>query len=111
MKNNDNEQRGSDITEVPTGEYPALTSVQACNGTVELNGAAHARAAENEDSARAAFWLSHLETEVSRLHAKWQTIDAEFKTREARIAALNQEVTARENAIAALKADLQHETA
>jgi DNA repair exonuclease SbcCD ATPase subunit len=119
-KNNDNDGRGSDLTELPTGEYPALNaqSVQACNGTAELNGAHHAAAGpadapspENEDAVRAAFWLSHLETEVSRLHAKWQTIDAEFKHREARIAELNEQIAAREAVIAALKADLQHETA
>ena len=48
---------------------------------------------------------------MTRLHAKWQSIDAEFKTREARIAELHAEIAAREAAIRRLTADLERDAA
>jgi chromosome segregation ATPase len=127
-KKDDNNELGVDITEQPTGEYPALSLNgeidDAIDGTVDvegkldtpLNGAAHTRptqpsADESREAAKAAFWLTHLETEVARLHAKWLTIDTEFKNREARIAELHKEIEARETKIGALKDDLQRERA
>jgi chromosome segregation ATPase len=112
-KNNDNEAHGVDITEQPTGEFPALSphAGPPPDNVVELNAASRASPAENDESAKAAFWLSHLETEVSRLHAKWQTIDAEFKTREARIDDLRGQIAAREATIAKLKAELEGDVA
>jgi chromosome segregation ATPase len=116
-KKNDNDERGVDITDQPTGEYPALVGNGEPDGELNvdlngaLNGAAHTSVDESREAAKAAFWLTHLETEVSRLHAKWQTIDAEFKTREARIADLQKEIEAREATIGDLKADLQREAA
>jgi DNA repair exonuclease SbcCD ATPase subunit len=140
-RDNDNEARGVDSTDQPTGEFLALgqpAGPAPVNGTeqptgeflaleraagpqleraagpppnnvVELKAASRPSPSENDESARAAFWLAHLETEVSRLHAKWQTIDAEFKSREARIADLHGQVAAREARIAKLTADLQRE--
>ncbi len=111
-KNNNNEGSALDITDQPTGEYPALTEGDVpTEPPTELNGTSHAAPTDKDDSVKAAFWLSHLETEVSRLHAKWHTIDAEFKTREARIAELHAQVAKREATIAQLSADLQRETA
>ena len=71
----------------------------------QLNGTHHPVEADGE---KAAFWLTHLETEVSRLHAKWHSIDAEFKVREARIAELRDEVNGRDATIAKLTADLRN---
>ena len=104
-KKNEIEERGVDITDLTTGEYPALTE------TGELYGAVRVSPDETSESARAAFLLTHLETEVSRLHAKWQSIDAEIKAREARIAELHKEVEAREATIDKLDADLRREGA
>ncbi len=110
--NNKNEGSALDITDQPTGEYPALTEGELPTVTpTELNGTSHAAPTDKDDSVKAAFWLSHLETEVNRLHSKWQTIDAEFKSREARIAELHAQVAKREATIAKLSADLQCETA
>jgi chromosome segregation ATPase len=104
-----------DITELPTGEYPALTEsgcAATAKGAAELHTAAPAIAADKEqdEADKASFWLAHLEAEVARLHAKWQSIDGEFKTREARAAELQQEIAARDAAVAKLNADLQRET-
>ena len=105
MSNNkNNDDRDLPITDQPTGEYPLLV----VNRTAE-----HAPAERNGpvESAKAAYWLSHLESEINRLHAKWEGIDAEFKAREARIAELQNDVAAREGAISRLTAELQRETA
>jgi chromosome segregation ATPase len=101
---NDSESTAVDITELPTGEYPAVTEPQAAGE----RGASDTR---RKESHKAAFWLTHLETEVNRLHAKWHSINAEFKSREAKIAQLNDELQARDKAIERLAADLQQETA
>ena len=96
MKNNktDNDDPGVEITEQPTGEYLALgdNGKAATPHSAEPSGTARAPAREETQSVKAAFWLTHLENEVTRLHAKWQSIDAEFKTREARIAELHEEI-------------------
>jgi chromosome segregation ATPase len=97
---NESESVIEDITEAPTGEYPALK--QGGTPPDHLNGKEHFVI----DSERAAFWLTHLESEVNRLHEKWHSIDAEFKTREAHIAELRDEVKDRDAAIAKLTADL-----
>jgi chromosome segregation ATPase len=115
--NNEDGERTLDITELPTGEYPALIDggcAGALNGAEEPHAAverlANERATTEQDAAdKASFWLAHLESEVARLHAKWQTIDAEFKHREARAAELQHEIEAREATIAKLRADLQRE--
>lgn len=104
-KKSGSEELNADITDEQTGEYPALAA------TAELESAVAAPTEEKTESVKAAFWLTHLETEVSRLHAKWQTIDAEFKTREARIAELHKDVAAREATIGKLNTDLQREAA
>ena len=83
--NNNNDDRIPDITELPTGEYPALADADPdADGDAPakpaVNGSAHTSDDKKQESVRAAFWLTHLETEVSRLHAKWQSIDAEFKS-------------------------------
>jgi chromosome segregation ATPase len=100
--NNYDDEHGVAITEQPTGEYPVLNVADAIeqrsrqpNGTPE----------------KAAFWLTHLETELDRLHAKWRSIDAEFNARAARIAGLQKDVEAREATIAGLTTDLRNETA
>ncbi|HUQ51744.1 MAG TPA: FHA domain-containing protein [Gammaproteobacteria bacterium] len=116
-KNKDIEVSGRalDITELPTGEYPALS--EGDGNTAELPALAQPEtqpvAGEKAaaDAEKASFWLAHLESEVTRLHAKWQTIDAEFKSREARAAELQQEIAAREATIAQLNADLQRDAA
>ena len=115
MKNNktDNDDPGVEITEQPTGEYLALgdNSNAATPHSAEPSGTARAPAAKQTQSVKAAFWLTHLENEVTRLHAKWQSIDAEFKTREARIAELHAEIASREAAIRRLSADLERDAA
>ena len=103
-KNNHNDDRDLPITDQPTGEYPVLM----VNHTTEQSSAERN---EPIESVKAAYWLSHLESEVNRLHAKWEGIDAEFKAREAQIAELQNDVEARDGAIARLTAELQRETA
>jgi chromosome segregation ATPase len=98
---NNNEDHGVAITEQATGEYPVLS----IDDTIEQ------RSAERpERTDKAAFWLTHLETELDRLHAKWQSIDAEFTARAARIAELQKDVEAREAVIGRLTTDLRGET-
>jgi chromosome segregation ATPase len=111
--NTDNEARGLDITEQPTGEFPTITQhdLTIPNNVVELNGASRASSTESDESAKAAFWLSRLESEVARLHAKWETIDGELKVRDARIADLHGQIAARETTIAKLKAEVESEVA
>lgn len=111
--NNNNDGRDTDITEQPTAEYPTLGEhdLPPDEGTVEINAPARATASHEKESAEAAFWLSHLEAEVGRLHAKWESIDAEFKSREVRLARLNEEIGLRDATIAKLSEELQLETA
>ena len=97
---NESESAIEDIAEAPTGEYPVLK--QGGPPPDHLNGKEHFVI----DSEKAAFWLTHLESEVNRLHEKWHSIDAEFKTREAHIAELRDEVKDRDADIAKLTADL-----
>jgi chromosome segregation ATPase len=112
---------------MPTGEYPALSEYDVVpargptNGTAPSTGATTANvalklapspsrgAADNVEADRASFWLAHLEAEVTRLHAKWQSIDAEFKLRAARTIELQREIESREATISLLKIDLQRE--
>lgn len=104
IENKNYEEPGVSVVDMPTGEYPVLDVVDIVNmSSVEPKTA--------EESAKAAFWLTHLESEVQRLHAKWQHFDAEFKTREARIAELQREVEARESIVGELTADVQREIA
>lgn len=115
--NNEDGERTLDITELPTGEYPVLIEggcAAALNGAEEAHAIAEPAAdkhdaAERDAADKASFWLAHLESEVTRLHAKWQTIDAEFKNREARAAELQHEIEARDATITTLRADLQRE--
>ncbi len=103
-KNNHNDDLDLPITDQPTGEYPLLVVNQTTEQSSEQrNGPI--------ESVKAAYWLSHLESEINRLHTKWEGIDAEFKAREARIAELQKDVEAREGAISRLTAELQRETA
>jgi chromosome segregation ATPase len=101
-----------DITELPTGEYPALSEGDDghLSATAELQ-AVQKSAPKQDEADKASFWLAHLEAEVTRLHAKWQCIDAEFKNREARAAELQQEIAARDATIAQLTAAAQREAA
>jgi predicted nucleic acid-binding Zn-ribbon protein len=110
----ENDDALEDITELATGEYPVIKEGDPPT-EVLLNGTLHSvepgggkAEGENPDGEKAAFWLSHLETEVSRLHAKWHSIDAEFKAREARITELRDEIKGRDGTIAKLTADLRH---
>jgi chromosome segregation ATPase len=112
--NNEEGDRALDITELPTGEYPALGAngvATPANDTAEVPVLARpaVSAKEQDEADRASFWLAHLEAEVTRLHAKWQTIDAEFKNREARAAELQAEIETRDAAIAELDADRERE--
>lgn len=84
-----------DLTGEHTGEFPALAGPPA----------------DGSERSRAEDCLAHLENELARLNAKWQTVDDEFKSREARIAALRRDVEQRETAIAGLNAALQREAA
>jgi chromosome segregation ATPase len=104
----DDENGADDFTEAITGEYPAIKDGSA-EPAPHLNGthttlASPAAAGQSE---KAAFWLAHLEIEVTRLHAKWNSIDAEFKVRETRIAQLRDELKGRDTAIEKLTADVQ----
>jgi chromosome segregation ATPase len=92
-----------DITECVTGEYPAINRGDV--PPAELRSVAPAAA--EADAEKAAFWLTHLELEVKRLHSKWHSIDAEFRLRESRIAELRGEVKGRDAVVAKLNADLR----
>ena len=98
-KNNHNDDRDLSITDQPTGEYPLLVVDQT-------TGQSSAQGNGPIESVKAAYWLSHLESEITRLHAKWEGIDAEFKAREARIAELQNDVEAREGAINRVTAEV-----
>jgi chromosome segregation ATPase len=104
----DDENGADDFTEAITGEYPVIK-----NGSAEpaphLNGThtAIANPAATGQAEKAAFWLSHLEIEVTRLHAKWNSIDAEFKVRETRIAQLRDELKGRDAEIEKLTAEIK----
>ena len=116
MNNNNMEgDQALDITELPTGEYPALgeDAETNLNGTAELPALARPAPIDKEqdEADKASFWLAHLESEVTRLHAKWQSIDAEFKNREARAAELQREIDARDATIAKLDVALKNEAA
>jgi chromosome segregation ATPase len=115
MNNNIEGDRALDITEIPTGEYPALgeDAEANLNGTAELPALARPTPIDKEqdEADKASFWLAHLESEVTRLHAKWQSIDAEFKNREARAAELQREIDARDATIDKLVGDLEREAA
>ena len=99
----DRDDAHEDILDITTSEYPALVE-----GTpppaLPLNGSVQTARPDGES---AAFWLTYLETEVSRLHANWQSIDSEFKTRQARVAELSNEVQFRAGTIEKLTADLR----
>ena len=98
----DDEGANEDITEIATGEYLVIKEGDA-PPEGHLNGKHHAVKGDGE---KAAFWLAHLENEVTRLHAKWHSIDAEFKVRENRIAELRDEVKARETTVEKLTTEL-----
>jgi chromosome segregation ATPase len=98
----DNVFADEDFTESATGEYPAIK--EGDPPTEPLIGPPPAVEVDGE---KAAFWLTHLETEVKRLHTKWHSIDAEFKVRESRIAELREEVKGRDATIDKLTADLR----
>jgi chromosome segregation ATPase len=95
---NDTDDRRPDITEATTGDFPQLD-------------AAVVESSEREASGKAVSCLAHLEAELDRLHTQWESIDAEFKGREAKIAELRAEIELRENTLATLAADLQREQA
>jgi chromosome segregation ATPase len=120
ITNNHNDERDLDITELPTDEYPILSesalklAAEAAGAEEEPSQAPRAEPgapAATGEPVRAALSLTHLEAEVSRLQAKWLSIDAEFKNREMQIAALRDDVTVREATIAKLTADVARETA
>jgi len=106
--NNRNDGQDLDLTELPTDEYPVLSesTVSLAQATAEPNDAADAPPETKNESAKAALSLTQIEAEVSRLHAKWQSIDSEFKEREGRIAELQEEIAERESTIARLTADV-----
>jgi len=84
-----------------TGEYPALPDVLsdvACREGADLD-------------AQTSFWLAHLESEVKRLHANWDRIDAELKRREARAGELVAELERRDAELARVRGDLEQSVA
>jgi chromosome segregation ATPase len=108
ITNSHNEERGLDITELPTDEYPVL-SESALMMTQEAAELSDASAESKGEPVRAASPLAQLEAEVSRLHGKWQSIEPEFKKRETQIVLLNEEIRTRETAIARLIGDLERD--
>ena len=112
-KNNDHTELTLNITEDHTGEYPVLqeSDVLDASAPTGLNGTSPAPQRQTEPPVKAAFWLAHLEAEVTRMHAKWQSIETEFKSREARISRLHEEIKARDTTIANLTVEVQREAA
>ncbi len=108
ITNSHNEERGLDITELPTDEYPVL-SESALMMTQEAAELSDASAESKGEPVPAASPLAQLEAEVSRLHGKWQSIEPEFKKRETQIVLLNEEIRTRETAIARLIGDLERD--
>ena len=111
MSNNDSGGRTLDITDQPTGEYPVLRDIATpfAPAAAEPSNGALGPAPQTEAPVTAAFWLTHLEAEVTRMHAKWQSIETEFQNREARISRLREEINARETTIANLTAEMQRD--
>jgi len=86
-----------DISEATTGEYRLIVEgADATSDPAKRTAPPHA-----SDTGTAVFWLTHLEAEVGRLHAKWHSIDAEFKAREARIVELQDALATRDTSVAA----------
>ena len=108
-RNNDHSERMLDITEQQTGEYPVLRESDALDepAAAALNGASSAPHSQSEPTVKAAFWLTHLEAEVTRMHAKWQSIETEFKSRETRISRLHEDIKARDTTIADLTVEVR----
>ena len=112
-QNDDHSELTLNITEDHTGEYPVLqeSDALAASAPTGLNGTSPAPQRQTEPPVKAAFWLAHLEAEVTRMHAKWQSIETEFKSREARISRLHEEIKARDTTIANLTVEVQREAA
>ena len=93
-KKNHNEERGLDITDHPTDEYPVLRESDLHDGArgARADRRRLMRRPSRKTSGQGRLLAHALETEVSRLHAKWQSIDAEFKTRETQITVLHEEI-------------------
>lgn len=100
----------SDITEAVTGEFKILDIDVAPAAQSSTPSAPQTDDARPGEEKKAAFWLSHLESEIGRLHEKWHGIDAEFKAREALIAELREIIRARDAAIEKLGGDVRQAT-
>jgi chromosome segregation ATPase len=106
----DDDHRDELSADDPTGEFAMLDEAlhePHVNGTA----AQVAAVGPESDDGRAAFWLAHMETEINRLRAKWDQIDADFKAKDARVVELREEIRARDAAVEALTAKLQQNAA
>jgi predicted nucleic acid-binding Zn-ribbon protein len=122
-----------------TAEFPVLVVDDALYACEEHDEDEESEEAEEEETEpapierpsspsaeeRASFWLQHLESDVQRLRAKWESVAADLRVREARVQDLCGQVEARDALIGdlrrqigeqaaaqlALKTDLEHANA
>jgi septal ring factor EnvC (AmiA/AmiB activator) len=87
-----------------TGEFPKLVVSDELYGGEEAETAQAAEHGKTEPAGldspsaqeRTSFWLQHLESEVHRLHGKFETVAAELRVREAKISGLRNQVEAKD---------------
>jgi pSer/pThr/pTyr-binding forkhead associated (FHA) protein len=104
--NNDDSDEHYQGDDAATGEYPVLFDRVDDTGTLPvLNGVPRERRgggarAGAGDEAEVSGWLAHLETEIARLHARWQQVELGFHAKDALLADLKAELTQRDAALA-----------
>jgi chromosome segregation ATPase len=102
---NENTDRNDDETsDEDTVELVVLDMDQAVLGDSELAGA-------RPPTSQVFTWLKHMESELDRLQGQWSQIDADLGERDARIAALLEEIEQREGALTELNAQLDERAA
>jgi hypothetical protein len=115
--NNDDSDEHYQGDDAATGEYPVLFDRVDDTGTLPvLNGVPRERRgggarAGAGDEAEVSGWLAHLETEIARLHARWQQVELGFHAKDALLADLKAELTQRDAALADRGAQLDRSAA
>jgi hypothetical protein len=97
-----------------TGEYPVLfDSAKETTGTLlAMNGTPHegatpAAEAGRGDEREVSSWLAHLESEIARLHARWQQVEQGFNAKDTLLATLKTELAQRDAALADRDTELE----
>lgn len=100
-----------------TGEFPQPVISHELNGGEETEKADGVEDAKTEPAPvdspsaheRTSFWLQHLESEVQRLHRKFESVAAELRVRESRISALRSQVEAKDSLVNDLRRQIDEQ--